>query len=74
MSDRRRIMFRYALGQQVCWISAIGTWRIVTRRWTERETLGPLMEYGLVSPTFPVVGVCWVAEADLAEVLKDENT
>jgi hypothetical protein len=65
------ITFRFALGQCVCWTDwgvppqAPQHYWIVHRRWTERDTLGPVVEYLLRGPAPNDPALTWVYEADL---------
>ncbi len=69
MAEHRYVEFRYDQGQLVSW-AGVGRWHVSWRRWTERDILSPLVEYGLVlSDVEPPRGrVIWVAEADVLPV------
>jgi hypothetical protein len=61
-------LFRYRQGQHVRWAEAPQTpCTVCQRRWTQRDILGPVVEYLLVGPARDHAGdgLPWVSEADL---------
>jgi hypothetical protein len=63
-------LFRYQRGQAVRWGDSVLRWRIVQRRWTERESMAPLVEYGLVPQWSDMVTIHWAYEADVVPIEK----
>jgi hypothetical protein len=70
-TNHKSVTFRFALGQCVCWTDwgvppqTPQHYWIVQRRWTERDTLGPVVEYLLRGPAPNDPVITWVYEADL---------
>lgn len=61
--DTVRAHFRYAIGDRLRLAgTAPGPWIVRSRRWIEREVLGPYAEYGLEVPDGTLA---WEVEADL---------
>jgi hypothetical protein len=66
MSLRLVITFRFARGELVTVGSDPTIYRILQRRWTERDMLWPVQDYGLVPLAYVHGPMQWVSEADLA--------
>ena len=70
MSCDADTLFLYRHGQYVAWAAHPGVrWRIVWRRYTERDILGPIVEYLLepmeVEAARTLGGGVWAAEPDV---------
>jgi hypothetical protein len=59
--------FRYPLGLVVTWAAdPTQPYLLHLRRWTDRQRLGPVIEYGVVAVAdFPEGLLAWADEADL---------
>jgi hypothetical protein len=61
------LLFLYSINDAVHWGDSVLLWCIMQRRWTERQTLPPIVEYGLVPWHSTAVTIHWAYEADLTK-------
>lgn len=71
MNEHCIVTFLYKQGDLVQWAGT--TWRISQRRYTERDVMGPVHEYGLIREGWAPYsnGLTWALEPD---VLPAEET
>lgn len=69
MSQRVRITFRYRKGDVVWWeddpTRPLEAYVVVQRRWTDRDILAPVIEYGLSRLAEPTGRMWWAYEPDV---------
>lgn len=64
-------LFQFPLGTLVSWGARHTRYLIVQRRYTERDLLGPVVEYLLGSCRHPEIPLQWVNASDLVSLVED---
>ena len=69
MSQRVRITFRYRKGDVVWWeddpTRPLEAYVVVQRRWTDRDIMAPVIEYGVCRLDDPGEPMQWALEPDV---------